>query len=103
MSGIYNIGHCVMPWWISNCAQGSSTCLFAIDTAPECILSFRKFPSTLIFSNDHTIHEWIQKFRQGWGGRPDNDLSQRILQKIKRTSLDPRGPIVSRGDPYQHF
>ena len=23
MSGIYNIGHCVMPWWISNCNQGS--------------------------------------------------------------------------------
>ena len=25
MSGIYNIGHCVMPWWISNCEQGSGT------------------------------------------------------------------------------
>ena len=22
MSGIYNIGQCVMPWWISNCEQG---------------------------------------------------------------------------------
>ena len=22
MSGIYNIGHGVMPWWISNCEQG---------------------------------------------------------------------------------
>ena len=28
MSGIYNIGHCVMPWWISNCEQGSGTCIF---------------------------------------------------------------------------
>ena len=28
MSGIYNIGHSVMPWWISNCEQGSGTCLF---------------------------------------------------------------------------
>ena len=28
MSGIYNIEHCVMPWLISNCAQGSGTCLF---------------------------------------------------------------------------
>ena len=23
MSGIYNIGHCVMPWYISKCEQGS--------------------------------------------------------------------------------
>ena len=38
MSGIYNIGHCVMPWLISNCEQRSGTCLFSIDTAPECIL-----------------------------------------------------------------
>ena len=29
MSGIYNIGHCVMPWWISNCEQGSGTCFFS--------------------------------------------------------------------------
>ena len=28
MSGIYNIGHCVMTWSISNCEQGSGTCLF---------------------------------------------------------------------------
>ena len=28
MSGIYNIGHCVMPWWFSNFEQGSGTCLF---------------------------------------------------------------------------
>ena len=28
MSGIYNIGHCVMSWWISNCEQGLGTCLF---------------------------------------------------------------------------
>ena len=28
ISGIYNIGHCVMPWWISNCEQGSGTCFF---------------------------------------------------------------------------
>ena len=28
MSGIYNIGHCVMTWLISNCEQGSGTCLF---------------------------------------------------------------------------
>ena len=27
MSGI-NIGHCVMTWSISNCEQGSGTCLF---------------------------------------------------------------------------
>ena len=25
MSGIYNIGHCVMTWSISNCEQGSGT------------------------------------------------------------------------------
>ena len=28
MSGIYNIGHCVMTLSISNCEQGSGTCLF---------------------------------------------------------------------------
>ena len=28
MSGIYNIGHCVMPWLIANCEQGPGTCLF---------------------------------------------------------------------------
>ena len=28
MSGINNIGLCVMPWWISNCDQGSGSCLF---------------------------------------------------------------------------
>ena len=28
MSGIYNIGHCVMSWYFSNCEQGSGTCLF---------------------------------------------------------------------------
>ena len=28
MSGIYNIGHYVMTWSISNCEQGSGTCLF---------------------------------------------------------------------------
>ena len=28
MSGIYNIGHCVMTWSFPNCEQGSGTCLF---------------------------------------------------------------------------
>ena len=28
MSGVYNIGHCVMTWSVSNCEQGSGTCLF---------------------------------------------------------------------------
>ena len=28
MSGIYDIGHCVMTWLFSNCEQGSGTYLF---------------------------------------------------------------------------
>ena len=28
MSGIYNVGQCVMTWSISNCEQGSGTCFF---------------------------------------------------------------------------
>ena len=35
LSGIYNIGHCMMTWWLSKCEQGS--CTFLSDTAPQSI------------------------------------------------------------------
>ena len=35
MAGIYNIGHCVMLWYLSSREQGPNTCLFSIKTTPE--------------------------------------------------------------------
>ena len=37
MSGIYNIGHCVMPCGFQTVSRGQ-VLVFYIDTAPECIL-----------------------------------------------------------------
>ena len=45
MSGIYNIGHCVMPWWISNCEQGSG--------------------SLLVFFYRHSTRKYLMKEKQG--------------------------------------
>ena len=75
MSGIYNIGHCVMPWWISNCEQGSGT--------------------VLVFFYRHSTRMYLVKEKQG----DRKTLSASSLHKPKMSD-SPNCIIVIKHNEY---
>ena len=59
MSGIYNIGHCVMPWLFSNCEQRSGTCLFLLTQHQNVLNGHSKIDKTKVLMTHGSKHSAI--------------------------------------------